>query len=143
MIDKNILPKDLGVSKGAIMLSICSDRVEEELVKNLLVEKGLKCAVTELGGKSSEFDEKVVSAVVGAALNNNVIEKNPTSMHALLHATIEAVKSLSMTIPLGVSLMMKIAVVADDKWIAVSMFGKSALHPLTNHERIGFGIMHL
>ncbi|AEM79151.1 HutP family protein [Thermoanaerobacter wiegelii] len=134
---------NLTVAKGAIVLSLSSNREEEEEIKKLLLEKGYKCAVTELGGKSSEFNEKIVSAVVGAALNNNVIEKNPTSMHALLHATIEAVKSLSLTLPLDVSLMMKIAVVADNSWIAVSMFGKSALHPLTNHERLGFGIMHL
>ncbi|MGF7396607.1 HutP family protein [Thermoanaerobacterium thermosaccharolyticum] len=49
-------------------------------------------------------------------------------MHALLHATIEAVKSLSITVPLDISLMMKIAIVADDKWNVVSMFGKPTLH---------------
>lgn len=138
-----IIFKNLNAAKGAILLSVSEDREVEEFIKLNLNKKGFKSAVTEVGGKSSEFNDKIISAVTGAALNNNIIEKRPTSMHALLHATIEAVKSLSLNIPLDVSLMMKVAIVSDSHWIAVSMFGKSALHPLTNHERMGFGIMHL
>ena len=40
-------------------------------------------------------------------------------------------------------LALKIAIVRNTHWIAVGMFGESAMHPLTNHERCGLGIMHL
>ncbi|WP_339064025.1 HutP family protein [Tepidibacillus marianensis] len=43
----------------------------------------------------------------------------------------------------SVSLAVKVAVVRDHHWIAVAMYGLSAIHPITNHHRIGLGIMHL
>ncbi|MBC7332712.1 MAG: HutP family protein, partial [Synergistetes bacterium] len=46
-------------------------------------------------------------------------------------------------VPLSNSLLLKVAVVSDGRWIAVCMFGESAFHVLTNHRRIGLGVMHL
>ena len=38
---------------------------------------------------------------------------------------------------------LKIAVVRGSGWLAVALFGKSALHYMTNHERAGLGVMHI
>lgn len=52
----------------------------------------------------------------------------------------ESVKSVGVAAML---LALKIAVVRDDGWLAVALFGKSALHYMTNHERAGLGVMHI
>ena len=41
------------------------------------------------------------------------------------------------------SLALKIAIVRKEHWIAVAIFGQSALHYMTNHERAGLGVMHI
>jgi len=41
------------------------------------------------------------------------------------------------------SIAVKIAIVRNDNWVAVAIFGQSAIHPLTNHLRAGLGVMHI
>lgn len=81
--------------------------------------------------------------VIGAALNSGLIAKTSTNIHALLHATEEAKKSMMVNVSSSVSIAVKIAIVKDKEWIAVALYGESAIHPLTNHERVGLGVMHL
>lgn len=52
-------------------------------------------------------------------------------------------KGILVSVNTSVSLALKIAVVRDEHWIAVALFGKSALHYMTNHERAGLGVMHI
>ena len=113
--------------------------------KKMLSEAGYRFVVTEVGGTSdrSDFQLKTTKAVIGAALNSGLISKSPTNYHALLHATEEAKRGILVNAASNVSLAVKIAVVRDARWIAVALFGESALHPLTNHERAGLGVMHL
>ena len=101
--------------------------------------------VTEVGGKTSydDFHEKVNRAVIGASLNSGIIEKTANDIHALIHATEEAKKGILVSVSSSASLALKIAVVRDDGWLAVALFGKSALHYMTNHERAGLGVMHI
>lgn len=107
----------------------------------MVAKKGLKAVVTEVGGKTSfyDFNERINRAVIGACLNSGLIEKKSNDIHAVIHATEEAKRGLLVS----VSLAMKIAVVRNEHWIAVALFGKSALHYMTNHERAGLGVMHI
>lgn len=135
---------DSKVSTAAMLLSLTSTIAGEEKVKALLRTEGLKFAVTEVGGKSGgEFQDKISRSVIGCCLNNKIIEKSPTSIHALLHAVEEAKKGMMVNVATSVSLAIKVAVVRDEHWIAVALFGQSAIHPITNHHRSGLGVMHL
>ncbi len=128
----------------AMLLAITATRAEEMAIRDLAAANGTyRCAVTEVGGKYGDFRERIFHAVVGAALNSGVIAKTPFQMHALLHATVEAERGMLVNIPGSSSLNTKVAIVTDGKWIAVAIFGVSAFHPLTNHERAGLGVMHL
>lgn len=133
------------VGTAAMLLALTRTMEDEESVKKLLYEQGFKFVVTEVGGNSAmtEFQTKVTKAVLGAALNSGIISKQPTNYHALLHATDEAKRGILVNVASSASLAVKIAIVRDDLWIAVALFGESAIHPLTNHERAGLGIMHL
>lgn len=131
------------IGKRAIMLAISSTKEEEETLKREFNESGFLCAVTGIGGDCEELKRKINSAVIGACLNNNIIKKNPKEIHAVIHASLEAKEGLLLGTPSGGHFAGKIAVVRHNDWLAVAIYGHSAMHMMTNHERIGLGIMHL
>ena len=136
--------KSVGVA--AMLLALTRTLKDEETAKRALTEVGHKFVVTEVGGKTSYddfFHEKVNRAVIGASLNSGIIEKTANDIHALIHATEEAKKGILVSVSSSASLALKIAVVRDTGWLAVALFGKSALHYMTNHERAGLGVMHI
>lgn len=136
--------RNIDVGAAAMLLALTwSLRIEEE-VKVVLKNTDLKFVVTEIGGKSyGEFQEKSTKAIIGACLNSGLIKKAATEIHAVLHAAEEAKRGLLINASSSTSLAMKIAIVRDKEWIAVAMFGQSAIHPITNHTRAGLGIMHI
>ncbi|WP_339061369.1 HutP family protein [Tepidibacillus marianensis] len=82
---------DSKIGTASVLLALSSNIKGEESIKALLNHEGLKCVVTEVGGKSyGEFQDKITKAVIGACLNNGIIEKTSTSIHAVLHAAEEA-----------------------------------------------------
>lgn len=131
------------IGKIAILLALASNKDEELLLKNKYSEEGYLCAITATGGEISGLAKKINNAVIGACLNNNIIEKTPEEIHAVIHATLEAKEGILMTVPSGASFAGKIAVVRNKNWIAIAIYGNSAMHIMTNHERIGLGIMHI
>lgn len=135
--------KSVGVA--AMLLALTRTLKDEETAKRALTEAGHKFVVTEVGGKTSydDFHEKVNRAVIGASLNSGIIEKTANDIHALIHATEEAKKGILVSASSSASLALKIAVVRGSGWLAVALFGKSALHYMTNHERAGLGVMHI
>ena len=131
---------------AAMLLALTRTIYDEDKAKQIAASSGCKAVVTEVGGQTTfnEFSEKVNRAVIGAALNSGMIEKSTKDIHALIHATEEAKKGILVSgINSSQNLALKVAVARDDTWIAVAMFGKSALHYMTNHDRAGFGIMHI
>lgn len=133
------------VGGAAMLLAMTKNLREEETVKKAVAAAKHKFVVTEVGGKTSydDFHEKINRAVIGACLNSGVIEKTANDIHALIHATEEAKKGILVSVSSSASLALKIAIVRDDGWISVAIFGKSALHYMTNHERAGLGVMHI
>lgn len=125
------------VSPGtaAMMLALTQTIYDEDLAKKLVAKKGLKAVVTE--------NDRINRAVIGACLNSGLIEKKSNDIHAVIHATEEAKKGLLVSVSTSASLALKIAVSRNEHWIAVALFGKSALHYMTNHERAGLGVMHI
>lgn len=134
---------DGNIGKMAILLSITGDEEEEKFFKNELNDKGYKCAVTGIGGDNDEIKRKLNTSVIAACINNGIIEKNPKEVHAVIHATLEAKEGILLSMPSGGHFAGKIGVVRKDEWIAVAIYGRSAMHVMTNHERIGLGIMHI
>ena len=133
------------VGMAAMLLALTRTMQDEDAVKKTLAAQGFRFVVTEVGGTSanSDFQTKTTKAVIGACMNTGLIAKSPVNYHALLHATDEAKRGIMVNVASSTSVAVKIAVVRDDRWVAVALFGESALHPLTNHERAGLGIMHL
>lgn len=132
------------VGKAAMLLALTSSRQEENEVKAYLKEKyGYKTVVTEVGGLLHDVKDRAVKAVVSAALNVGILEKKSNHIHPLIHATLEAQRGMMFDIPVDSSIVMKIAIVVGSDWLAVAMYGETAIHVLANHERAGLGIMHI
>lgn len=127
------------------MLSLTQTMNDEDYVKNYLKVKNYKCAVTEVGGKSSlaDFQERSTKSIIGACLNCDIIQKESSEIHALLHAAEEAKKGVIVNVSSSTHLSLKVAVVRKEHWIAVAMYGNSAVHYTTNHQRSGLGVMHI
>lgn len=130
---------------AAMLLALTQTIYDEEKVKQIVAKNGFKAVVTEVGARTSfdDFNEKINRAVIGASLNSGIIQKTTNDIHALIHATEEAKKGILVSVSTSANLAMKIAVARDDTWIAVALFGKSALHYMTNHDRAGLGVMHI
>jgi len=130
---------------AAMLLALTRSMNDEDLVKSMVGKRGYRYVVTEVGGRSTlaEFQERTTKAVMGACLNSGMVKKTPPHIHALLHALEEAKRGVLVNASSSTSLAMKIAIVRDNQWVAVAMFGDSAIHPITNHERAGMGVMHL
>lgn len=140
-----LLPNELSIGRAAMLLAITPTREEEEYIKRIIhsYPKNYKCAITEVSGKISDYEEKVTQAVLGASLNCEVIKKDTQQIHALLHATMEASEGMALDAPMSANLVVKIGIVSSKTWIALAMFGQFAYHSLAAHERAGLGIMHL
>lgn len=133
------------VATAAMLLALTRTLEDEAQAKQLLKECGYRFVVTEVGGSTAagEFQARSTKAVLGAAMNSQLLPKSQTNWHALLHATDEARRGMLVNVASSVSLAVKVALVSDTRWVAVAMFGESAIHPLTGHERAGVGVMHL
>lgn len=137
---------EISVGKAAFLIALSSNRNEEEKIKNSLRKNGFKCAATEIGGEvNNTFFNKFVKSLIGSSINNNIIKNknNSKQIHALIHAAEEAQEGILLKKPGAVNVGMKIGIVRKEGWIAVALFGGSALHNLTNHNRAGLGIMHI
>lgn len=141
------LIKNIAVNVGsaAMLLVLTRNIFDEDTIKMHLQEDGYKIAVTEIGGRSSylDFQEKTTRSVIGACLNCGIIKKEQHEIHAVLHAAEEAKKGIVVNVSTSASLAIKVAIVRKENWIAVGIFGDSAIYHATNHQRAGLGVMHI
>ena len=133
-----------GIGYIAMRLAMSVSIAEENKLKTEYGIANIRFVVTETGGNTKgEYQERVSKAVLGAALNAGLIEKESNEIHALLHAAEEAKRGTMVNVASEAHLAVKIAIVRQPKWIAVAIFGESAIHPMTSHERCGLGIVNI
>ncbi|ABC22119.1 hypothetical protein F11_06815 [Rhodospirillum rubrum F11] len=137
----DINPNRLG--KVAIIAAISSREEEEEFKAYLAENSKIKLAVTFVSGVRTDVTKSFVKSIVACALQGHVIRHQHNELHGVIHAGLECLKGISADVAAEASLKLKVAVVNDGKWVAVAAHGESAFHPETNHERMGFGVMHI
>jgi len=134
------------LERSAILLALSETREEEDKLKKSLMEShNFRCGVTELGGTVANLQHtgKLTNSVMSTAFNTGVIPKEDRKIHALIHATLEASNSIFIHTNSNASFALKIGIVTDSDWLAVAIYGRSSLHPLLEHARVGLGVMHL
>lgn len=130
------------IGKVAMIVAMSSDE-EEKGFREALAQNGTKIAVTYVTGALSYVQKNFVKTLVGAALHGDIVRKNSQQIHAVIHAGLEAMHGITPLVAGESHLKLKVAIVHDGKWLAIAAYGESAFHPETNHERFGFGIMHV
>lgn len=127
------------------LIAACSDEKEEELIKQLVNSSGgdNKLAVTFVSGVTGDIKRVFVKSLIGCAIQNDLIEKKDTQVHAVVHAGLDALKGIISDIGTDTSLKLKVAIVRDKHWVAVALYGDSAYSSYTNHERAALGVMHI
>ncbi|AHF06098.1 HutP family protein [Desulfitobacterium metallireducens] len=133
------------LEREALFLVLTDTREKENEVKQKLIAENLNCAVTEIGGTVATLQPtgKLTHSVISAALNTGVIKKDPKAIHAVVHATLEATNSIFVHTNSNASFALKIAMVTDNDWIAIAIFGRTSVNILSEHCRVGLGYMHL
>jgi HutP len=132
------------IGKIAILAAISNESEERQLKQEINHQSSdTKVAVTVISGISSDIKKSFVKSIVGCSLQNNLIKKTGTQMHAVIHASLEAITGVVHQVSAEASLKMKVGIVTDGKWIAVALYGDSAFYPITNHECSALGVMHL
>lgn len=134
------------LERSAIRLALTETREEEDKLKKLLLESyDMRSGVTEIGGTETNLQHtgKLTNSVMATAFNTGVIPKEAGKIHALIHATLEASNSIFIHSNSNASYALKIGLTTDTEWIAVAIYGRSSLHPLLEHARVGLGFMHL
>ena len=131
------------IGKVAIMAAI-SSRAEEDLFKDYIYQNThLRIGVTFVSGIRTEVVKSFIKSLVACALQSKVIRHRSNEIHGVIHAGLECLNGVSSHVAAESSMKLKIAMVSDGRWIAIAAHGESAFHPETNHERMGFGVMHL
>lgn len=143
MLSIKIREDENEIERLAILLAMTETKEEEKEYIEKYKEAGYLAAVTGIAGMDSEIHKKMVNAVIGAGLNEGVIEKKLTEMHAIVHATAEASRSMKADSPVSQSFQLKGAIVKKGGWLCVAMYGNMAIHKITNHKTIGLGVMHI
>lgn len=134
------------LERSALRLAMTETREEEDKLKKFLLEAyDMRSGVTEIGGTEANLQHtgKLTNSVMATAFNTGVIPKEARKIHALIHATLEASNSIFIHNNSNASYALKIGLTTDTEWIAVAIYGRSSLHPLLEHARVGLGFMHL
>lgn len=133
----------LDVQSVAVSLAMTTTIHTENNLKLLCEQHGYKCVVTEIGGNQEDISRKLINSIIGAALNRKLIEKEESSIHAVIHAAEEAAKGFFISSVMKANVAVKVAIVKKDKWISVAFSGYSAFYYSTNHRRVCVGTMHI
>lgn len=132
------------IGKIALLAAMSDDDEERQLKQEINVPSSeYKLAVTVISGLTSDIKKTFVKSIVGCALHNNIIKKIGIQIHAVLHASLDAMTGVVHQVPAEASLKLKVGIATDGQWIAVAIYGDSAFYPITNHERSALGVMHL
>ena len=103
---------------------MAQSKTEEDALKRQFLREGIVAVATEVGGTSdTDFQTKAARAVIGAALNSGLVEKEARSiLHAPMHATEAAERGVLVNTASSASLAMTIAIVRNRGWVAVAFY---------------------
>lgn len=135
---------NIEAERAAMLLAMTRTLYEENALKEQLsLIPGIRFAVCEAGGLCDQVQRRINAKLLGVSVNHKVIDdRQAGQVHSFFHAVLEAKRGMMLDVPTTASLAMKVAVVVKDEWIAVAIFGQSAMHITTNHFRAGLGVMH-
>ena len=126
------------VSAVAIQLAISETRQEEDQVKAIYREMGIKSAAVDYGGEYISSVKKIIERTVVAAKRESIIKDTHAEEGAIAGAAREALAQI-MPKAIGLNIGGKIGIARKDDHITVVMFFGVGLVHL---DEIAIGIAH-
>lgn len=126
------------ITAAAIKMAISATREEENAVKQMLTEDGIKCAAIDYGGEFLSAIPKILERAVVAAKREGVIGSSHLEEGAIAGAAHEAINQISSK-ALGLNLGGKIAIAGNGSHVAVCVFFAVGLLNLND---VALGVAH-
>ena len=127
-----------GVAKAAIQLSVTEDRAEENQVRVMLAEKGIRSVAIDFGSNIPDGITKILEKAVVASRREGVISQTHEEEGAVIGATHEAIRQI-VSKAIGLNIGGKIAIARSGQHISVCVFFGVGLLNLND---ISIGIGH-
>ena len=126
------------ITAAAIKMAISATRDEENAVKQMLNNDGIKCAAIDYGGEFLSAIPKILERAVVAAKREGVIGSSHLEEGAIAGAAHEAINQISSK-ALGLNLGGKIAIAGNGSHVAVCVFFAVGLLNLND---VALGVAH-
>ncbi|MBQ7794768.1 MAG: HutP family protein [Clostridia bacterium] len=126
------------ITAAAIRLAITASRSEEQQVKAMLAEEGIKAAAIDYGGEFLTAVPKILERAVVGAKREGVIDASHSEEGAVAGAAHEAINQISSK-AIGLNLGGKIAIARSGSHIAVCVFFAVGLLNLND---VAIGVAH-
>lgn len=126
------------ITAAAVKMAITADRTEEQQMKELLHNDGIKCVAIDYGGDFMTAIPKILERAVVAAKREGVIGSTHAEEGAVAGAAHEAVNQIASK-ALGLNLGGKIAIARYGSHIAVCVFFAVGLLNLND---VAMGVAH-
>lgn len=125
----------------ALLASLCIQEDEENFRQKLLVDKPEhKVGFAFMTGTSDEIKNKLQRCVIGCAFRHQIITRQESAIFTLCQASNQALTHALANNISGDRIKIKIALVSNPRWLAVSIYGETVVYQRLSHELMGFSL---
>ncbi|MBA7845009.1 HutP family protein [Klebsiella sp. RHBSTW-00484] len=125
----------------ALLASLCTQEDEENFRQKLLIDKPEhKVGFAFMTGTSDEIKTKLQRCVIGCAFKHQIITRQETAIFTLCQASHQALSHALANNINGDRIRIKIALVSNPRWLAVSIYGETVVYQRLSQELMGFSL---
>lgn len=125
----------------ALLASLCTQEDEENFRQKLLEDKPEhKVGFAFMTGTADEIKNKLQRCVIGCAFKHQIITRQESAIFTLCQASHQALTHALANNINGDKIRIKIALVSNPGWLAVSVYGETVVYQRLSHEIMGFSL---
>lgn len=123
----------------AVLASQCPQEEEENFRLKLLSDKPEhRVGFAFMTGTAEEIKHKLQRCVVGCALKHQIISRQDTAIFTLCRTSQQALAHALANNIADDHIRIKLALVSNPHWLAVSIYGEARVYQRMSHEIMGF-----
>lgn len=135
-MDKAIASVDVG--RAALRMALTENRTEEDLVKQQLLDRGIRAAAVDFGGEFIPSIKKIVERAVVASERQNIVTDTHVGAGAVAGAAHEALEQI-LPKAIGFNVGGKIGVARFGEHLCVAVYVSVGV---LNLNELGVGLAH-
>ncbi|HCF8167860.1 TPA: HutP family protein [Klebsiella oxytoca] len=125
----------------ALLASLCALEDEEDFRRKLQADKpGHKVGFAFMTGTADEIKNKLQRCVIGCAFKHQIITRQEPAIFTLCQASHQALTHALANNINSERIKIKIALVSNPGWLAVSIYGETVVYQRLSHEIMGFSL---